>query len=56
MTLPSETPELGDYPTQLHCITDIVKALLQRTQAETTQATQDLVQVHKYLEDQCSTG
>jgi hypothetical protein len=37
--LPSETPELGDEPAQLHCIDDTVKALLRRSHSETTQAT-----------------
>jgi hypothetical protein len=53
--LPLETPELGDEPAQLHRIADTVEACLRQTQAETTQATQSLVQVQKDLEDQCST-
>jgi hypothetical protein len=51
-----ETPELGDEPAQLHRIADTVEAHLRRAQEETTQATQALAQVQKYLEDQRSTA
>jgi hypothetical protein len=44
-TLPSETPTIGDEPTQLHRIADTVEARLRRAQEETTQATQALAQV-----------
>jgi hypothetical protein len=54
--LPSGTPELGDEPTQLHRIVDTVEAHLRRAQEETTQATQDLAQVQKDLEDHRSTA
>jgi hypothetical protein len=40
-----ETLELGDEPTQLHHIVDIVEARLRRAQEETTKATQALAQV-----------
>jgi hypothetical protein len=46
--------KLGDEPAQLHFIVDIVEASLRQAQEETTQATQDLSQVHKYLEEQQS--
>jgi hypothetical protein len=45
MPLPLGTPKLGDEPTQLHQIVDIVEARLRRAQEETTEATQDLAQV-----------
>jgi aminoglycoside phosphotransferase (APT) family kinase protein len=54
--LPLGTPELGDEPTQLHQIADTVEAHLRRAQEETTQATQALEQVQKYLEDHKSTA
>jgi hypothetical protein len=55
MPLPSGTPDLGDDPTQLHWIVDIVEAQLRRAKEETTQATYALAQVHKDLEDHRST-
>jgi hypothetical protein len=53
--LPSETPELGDEPAQLHRITDTAESHLQRAQEETSQATQALEQVQGFLEEKCST-
>jgi hypothetical protein len=48
------TSELGDEPTQLHCIVDTVEAHLRRAQEETAQATQALAQVQKDLEEKRS--
>jgi outer membrane protein OmpA-like peptidoglycan-associated protein len=47
-------PELGDEPTQLHCLADTVEARLRRAQEETEQATQALAQVQGVLVEQCS--
>jgi hypothetical protein len=54
--LPSETPELGDEPAQLHRIADTVEARLRRAQEETVQATQALAQVQGVLEEKRSTA
>jgi hypothetical protein len=45
---------VGDEPAQLHRIVDIVEAHLRRVQEETTQATQDVVQVQGLLVEQHS--
>jgi hypothetical protein len=42
---PSEAPELGDEPSQLHRLADVTEARLRRTQEETEQATDALKQV-----------
>jgi hypothetical protein len=42
MPLSARTTELGDEPSQLHQIVDIVEACLRRAQEETTKATQTL--------------
>jgi hypothetical protein len=55
VSLPSGTPDIGDEPAQLHQIVDTVEALLRQAQEEEGQATQALVQVHKYPEDHRST-
>lgn len=51
-TAPGET-DLGDELSQLHRLADTVKSHLWQAQEETTQATQDLVQVQGVLVEQC---
>jgi hypothetical protein len=46
---PSEAPELGDEPTQLHRLADATEAHLRRAQEETEQATEALKQVKKVV-------
>jgi hypothetical protein len=50
--LPSEEPELGDEPTQLHRLADATEAHLRRAQEETEQATQALKQVQEVVIEQ----
>ena len=46
MPLIAGTVELGDEPTQLHRIVDMVEAHLRQAQEDIAQATQALTQVH----------
>jgi cell division septum initiation protein DivIVA len=49
MPLSSEELELGDEPTQLRRLVDVIEAHLRRAQEETEQATQALKQVQERL-------
>jgi hypothetical protein len=47
--LTAGTVKLGDEPTQLHQIVDMVEARLRQYQEDTTQVTQDFTQVYEVL-------
>jgi hypothetical protein len=49
---PSEEPELGDEPTQLHRIVDVTKACLHRVQEEKEQASVALKQAQEEIIEQ----
>jgi hypothetical protein len=52
MPLIRETSGIGDDPTQLHQIIDQIEARLRRSQEDTTQATQALMQAQKAILEQ----